>query len=161
MQAITFTESVDFQTPIPVCNYMADLLPNNVQSVLEPTPGIGNLVHAIQNRSVIVYTPEGDFWNMKHDIKYDAVVMNPPFTPTSEGYRYLKVCMELSDRIVALLPWFIIINSERRLRDIKSFGLVSVTHLPRKTFPGARIQCCVLEMNRNFDGHTRFKNLDF
>ena len=152
--------STEFQTPPIVCDYMASLIPKCTSgwwNILEPTPGIGNLVAAGKEKGFVSY-PKGDFWTFykKSKARYDYVLMNPPFTPMAEGVSYLKACMELSDNIIALLPWFILINSDSRMNMITDFGLVSVTHLPRKTFPNSRIQCCILELQKGYEGKTEF-----
>lgn len=165
---MTFIPNIkDFQTPVVVANHMASMVDPNAVSIIEPTPGAGNLVAAIKNKGWShVNEPAGDFWISYDKIKsigvrYDYAVMNPPFTPMVEGYRYLSAAMEFSDNIIALLPWFILINSERRQKAIRDYGLVSVTHLPRKTFPGCRIQCCILEMKKGYQDATAFKNFTF
>ncbi len=153
----------NFQTPPIVANYMATMIPRDAFNILEPTPGIGNLVVGIKlemdyregKYSIVAPTY---FEDIKKDSRFDCIVMNPPFTPMKEGYRYLTECMEMSDNVIALLPWFILINSERRMKTIREFGLISVTHLPRKTFPGCRIQCCVLEMKKGYTGLTSLKH---
>ena len=33
----------EFQTPIPVCKYMVKMLPKDVKTVLEPSPGMWDL----------------------------------------------------------------------------------------------------------------------
>ena len=43
----------DFQTPIDVAEYMVSLLPINVKTVLEPTPGIGNVVAALNGGGML------------------------------------------------------------------------------------------------------------
>lgn len=147
----------NFQTPPIVADFMASFLPINCGTVLEPTPGIGNLVIAAEKRGAKVYAPDY-FKDIPENYRSDYAIMNPPFTPMIEGYNYLTKVMEMSDLIIALLPWFVLINSEKRLKDILDFGLVSVTHLPRKTFPGCRIQCCILQMNKGYKGETLFKH---
>jgi hypothetical protein len=82
--------------------------------------------------------------------------MNPPFTPMKLGYKILYRCMELSNNIVALMPWLTIINGQKRTEDIMNFGLKSITHLPRKTFNGARVQTCILELHKGYQGVTQF-----
>ena len=151
--------AMEFQTPKIVAEYMASFIPDDCGTILEPTPGIGNLVKAVNHKGLVI-APQR-FEDLPNGARYEWAIMNPPFTPMAEGYRYLKEVMEMSDNIIALLPWFILINSERRINDIKGFGLVSVTHLPRKTFPGCRIQCCVLEMKKCFEGDTTFKNFSW
>lgn len=147
--------STDFQTPSVVANYMASMLPDNCGTILEPTPGLGNLV-AAANRKGKVIAPI-NFEDIEPGSRFDWAVMNPPFTPMEEGYKYLLSVMEMSDNVIALLPWFILINSDRRFTQIKNSGLASVTHLPRKTFPGCRIQCCVLEIRKGYSGPVMFK----
>jgi len=140
----------NFQTPIWVCKYMASLIPSNIISILEPTPGIGNIVSVLQDYEV---TAPEDFYLMKKN-KFDAIVMNPPFTPMKKGYEILYSCMEMSDIIIALMPWLTIINSVKRAVDLIEFGLKSVTHLPRNVFPGTRVQTCIIELNKNFNEKT-------
>lgn len=155
------TPEVDanFQTLPIVAEYMASFIPLGCGTILEPTPGLGNLVRAAEKRGSVI--APNRFEDILTGSRFDWAIMNPPFTPMQEGYRYLKAVMEMSDNIVALLPWFILINSQKRINEIMGFGLVSVTHLPRKTFPGCRIQCCVLEMKKGFVGETIFKKFDW
>ena len=126
---------------------MISLLPLGIKTVLEPTPGKGNLVKALKNYKV---TAPKDFWKISGT--FDAVVMNPPFTPMKTGYEILYAAMGMTEIIIALMPWFTIINSEKRTADIKNFGLESISHLPRSAFPGSRVQTCILEMKRGYDG---------
>lgn len=144
---------MNFQTPPSICQHMASMLPIRSKLVLEPTPGDGNLVKALIDAGLRVHAPD-DFWTV--DDKYDAIVMNPPFSPMQLGYKILSRCMEMSDVVVALMPWLTIINSEKRTRQIMDFGLRSVTHLPRNAFKGSRVQTCILEMNRWWKGSTLF-----
>ncbi len=37
----------DFQTPMNVGKYMVSLIPCNVKTVLEPTPGLGHIVRIL------------------------------------------------------------------------------------------------------------------
>ncbi|HRJ59049.1 MAG TPA: hypothetical protein PLV64_22380 [Anaerolineales bacterium] len=146
----------DFQTPPTICNYMVSLLPpETIVSVLEPTPGQGNLVRALAGYQV---TAPAEFWDVSG--RFDAVVMNPPFTPMTQGYRILSAVMEMSDVIIALMPWLTLINSKHRTRQICTFGLREVIHLPREVFPGSRVQTCILNMRRGFRGKTGFFALD-
>jgi type I restriction-modification system DNA methylase subunit len=174
------TEIVDndicrqFQTPIPVVEYMCNLIPAGVQTVLEPTPGLGHIVSRLNGYDV---TAPADFFLLDKKQRYDCVVMNPPFSSKSAiltnapegfedtgmrvGYYFLTECMKLSDNVIALMPWFTISDSDVRLRFIKSFGLVSLTALPRKTFEYARIQTCVFHLQKGFKGDTIFKTFEF
>ena len=140
-----------FQTPKHTCDLMVAMLPSGVKTVLEPTPGKGNLVTALSGYEVVA--PE-DFWLTSG--RYDAIVMNPPFTPMKVGYEILYECMEMSDTIIALMPWLTMINSEKRTKLIMGYGLKSITHLPRNTFKGSRVQTCILEMQKGWDGQCGF-----
>lgn len=120
-----------YQTPPAVCKYMVSLLPGGIITVLEPTPGVGNLSSAALSAGYDVVAPE-DYFTMERR-PFDAVLMNPPFSDKSlildnappdfinekgmrVGYRFLMECMEMSDVIIALLPWFTIIDSDVRMR---------------------------------------------
>ena len=146
----------DFQTPIWCCRLMRSLIPPGCRTVLEPTPGEGNLVSVLGGLEV---TAPVDFWGLP-DGHWDCTVMNPPFSPMEQGYRILYRCMGMSSNLVALMPWLTMINSGKRTVDIKRFGLVSVTHLPRSTFKGARVQCCLLQMAKGYTGATEMKFID-
>lgn len=149
---------------------MASLIPEGVKSVLEPTPGAGNIVSVLGDYTV---TAPKDFFAMPFS-RFDCVVTNPPFSSKYAfgiperlnkagmrlGYHILTECMRLSDNVIALVPWFTISDSDVRLRMLKKWGLKSVTALPRKTFQYARIQTVVLEMSKGFDQETTFKVFD-
>lgn len=157
---MSFTESDQFQTPYIVCKYMVSLI--GFGHILEPTPGLGNLRAACQKAGVVT-SPEGDFWDFytqarAENWRFDYVVMNPPFSPMLEGYSFLTACMELSDSVVALMPWLVLINSEKRMTNLRDWGLVSVTHLPRKAFPGSKVQTCVIQLRKNYTGKTELKH---
>ena len=89
---------------------------------------------------------------MNKQMKFDVAVMNPPFSPMQVGYDILYKVMGMADLIVALMPWLTLINSEKRTKIIYRFGLKSVTHLPRNIFPGSRVQTCILNMERGYQG---------
>lgn len=148
---------MDFQTPPWVCECMVNLLPLSALHVLEPTPGEGNLVRALEKRGHVVTAPD-DFWMMEG--QWDAVCMNPPFSPMSEGYRILFAVMEMTDEIVALMPWLTLINSKSRGEAIRNFGLRSLFHLPRDVFPGSRVQTCIIHMQRGWQGSAFFDFLE-
>jgi len=137
---------------------MASLVPSSCHIVLEPTPGIGNLVRALRDKGFSVRSPN-DFAEIAADQRFDAIVMNPPFTPMRVGYDILYQCMGMSNHIIALLPWLALINSHQRTKDVRAFGLKTVTHLPRSTFQGSRVQCCILEMDREHAGETLLRFL--
>lgn len=161
----------DFQTPPNVCKYMASLIPEGTKTVLEPTPGQGNLVRALSGYQV---TAPDNYWDMDKKQQFDCIASNLPFSSKTfwgcpqkyEGkgmivaYRVLGELMGMSDNIIALMPWFTISDSDVRLRSIKQYGLISVTALPRKTFQYARIQTCVLQLQKGYAGKTEFKVFD-
>ena len=144
-----------FQTPTHICEYMAAFVPGINARVLEPTPGKGNLVKTLKERCY-VYAPE-HFEDVPFDSYFDYIVMNPPFSPMKVGYQILYKCMNMTDNIIALMPYLTIINGEKRTKDIMHYGLKSITHLPRSTFKGSRVQTCILEMHRGYMGDTIFK----
>ena len=180
-----------YQTPPPVCKYMVDLIPFNCFSILEPTPGDGNIVKELESRTTL-YKPVCeelgslfrrfnvtypiDFFLLEPNERFDAIVMNPPFSSKSAnlvnadpsldlkgmkvGYHMLEECMKRSDHVIALMPWFTISDSDVRLRALIEYGLKSVTLLPRKTFEYARIQTVVLELHKGWSEPMEFKYLD-
>lgn len=148
---------MNFQTPLDVAKYMVGMSYTGTGgNVLEPCPGIGNIVKVIKSFGLNPIIPKDNFWKMNHFIKYDCIIMNPPFSPMKEGYKFLYKCMELSNEIIALMPWLVIINGEKRTKDIMNYGLASITHLPRSIFKGARVQCCILHLVRGWDEQTIF-----
>lgn len=146
----------NFQTPKNVCEYMASFLLGNRGLILEPTAGKGNLVKALEQYGKVI-APD-DFYKMEKR-RFEWVVMNPPFSPMKQGYDILYRCMEMTDNIIALMPYLTIINSEKRTNDIMNWGLKSITNLPRSTFKGSRVQTCILEMKHGWVGDTVFKTL--
>ena len=151
----------NFQTPEWVCNIMvSNLHKNGTGIILEPTPGDGNLVNAIKIQCPCsdIITPV-DFWNYDFSrfTYIDSIVMNPPFSPMKVGYEILYRCMELSDYIIALMPWLTIINSQKRTNDIFNFGLSKIYHLPRIAFPGSRVQTCIMVLEKGYNRETIFE----
>jgi type I restriction-modification system DNA methylase subunit len=74
----------EFQTPYEVCRYMVSLIPVTAKTILEPTPGIGNMIAAIEGRfEDINITAPDDFFLLDRNKKYDVVIGNPPFTSKS------------------------------------------------------------------------------
>jgi type I restriction-modification system DNA methylase subunit len=92
----------NFQTPENVCKYMSNFLPDNAGRILEPTAGKGNLVKFLKEKGQVI-APE-EFYDIIEQ-KFDWIVMNPPFTPMKAGYDILYKCMEMSDHIIALMPY--------------------------------------------------------
>ena len=164
----------DFQTPPIIAEYMASLIPEKCRSILEPTPGQGNIINALNGKYNI--TAPKDFFLLDFKSRFDCVIMNPPFsskyanmdnapghTQTQGmriGYYILYKCMEMSDNIIALMPWFTISDSDRRINYIMSFGCKRIHALPRKTFKYTRIQTIVLQLEKGFKGETEFKLLN-
>lgn len=146
----------DFQTPIHVCKYMVSLIPIECNTVLEPTPGAGNLVQAIKDVGFFTPIVTENFWDIIN-LRPDAIVMNPPFTPMAEGYKILYQTMLMTENIIALMPWLTIINSSKRTENIRKFGLKSITHLPRNIFAGARVQTCILQMIKGYCRKTELR----
>jgi type I restriction-modification system DNA methylase subunit len=165
--------SNDFQTPPPVCRYMVSLIPDHVHTVLEPTKGIGNIVRELGAYQV---TAPDDYFLLDKSLRFDCVVMNPPFSGNSAiltnapanfkekgmkvGYRILFDCMHKSDNVIALMPWFTISDSDVRRRFIRQYGLVSITTLPRSTFEYTRIQTCILQLKKGYTGPTEFRDFE-
>lgn len=163
-----FQISEHFQTPPIVAKYMVSLIkrdkafsiehiatPWRDVEVLEPTPGLGNLTSAIKEGGMAAIYPAADFWDVVHCyVKFPYVVMNPPFNPVQEMERFVNRAMQLSDNVIALLPWTYFINSERRVGELFGFGLKSITHLPRKTFPGSRVQTAIFELKKGYTDPT-------
>jgi hypothetical protein len=162
--------ATDFQTPPPICKYMVSLIPAGVRTVLEPTPGIGNILFHLSEYDV---TAPDDFFLMEKQ-RFDCVVTNPPYSRQytyglpehldkkgyQVGYHIVKECMEMSDNIIAMLPWFIITNSEKRMKEIKAWGLRSVTVIPRRWFPGSRTSNCILDLTKGYSGMMEFKTFE-
>ena len=163
--------AADFQTPPAVCKYMVSLIPSGVKTVLEPTPGIGNIVANLKNYDV---TAPHDYFDMDKNQRFDCIVMNPPFSSKSAfnvpehlnkfgmrlGYHILTECMNMSDSVIALMPWFTLSDSDVRLRSLKKYGIKSITALPRKTFEYVRIQTVIIELQKGYKGEAVFRVFD-
>jgi len=151
---------MDFQTPTWCCDFMVSLVQEDENIVLEPTAGEGNLVHSLKQSGKSVLAPV-DFYTLDFENSYDCIVMNPPFSPMTRGYQILDKCMLLAEHVIALMPWLTIINSEKRTKKIIDWGLKGIYHLPRRTFPGSRVQTCVLDMVRGSHRDAIFKSIPF
>lgn len=139
---------MDFQTPVWLCNYMVSLVEGNPHSILEPTPGEGNLVKAIKKKfpNSDVYAPEK--LNFENIGNFDYIIANPPFSPMKKGYDLLQNLFFYSNNILIIMPWHSIINSEKRTTYYLQQGLRTVTHIPRRAFNGSRVQTCILHFNK-------------
>jgi hypothetical protein len=167
----------NFQTPVPVCIYMVGMVPENAFKILEPTPGLGNIVNVLNAKNRYQVVTADDFFLLDKCEKYDCIVMNPPFSSKSAfmknapagvevtgmklGYYILTECMKMSDNIIALMPWYTISDSDVRSRYLESFGIKSLTALPRKTFEYARIQTVIIELCKGYRGQTIYKTFRF
>lgn len=167
----------EFQTPPHVCDYMASLVPAAAQRLLEPTPGDGNLVAALRKLERQKLSIACDFFLIPCDERFDCIVMNPPFSSKSGflqkappdidlkgmklGYYILNRCLEMSDSVIALMPWYTLTDSDVRMRRLQEYGIKSITALPRKTFQYSRIQTLILEMRKGWKGKTSFDTFDF
>ena len=167
----------NFQTPPDICRYMVGMVPVWARHILEPTPGLGNMISALEHFPIYEITAPKDFFLIDSSLRFDCVVMNPPFSSKSAftenapidaeikgmklGYFILKQCMEMSDSVIALMPWYTISDSDVRMRHLRSFGIKSLTPLPRKTFQYARIQTVVIELEKGFKGNTAFHTHQF
>jgi type I restriction-modification system DNA methylase subunit len=168
-QTATFdtTTKQEFQTPPDIAAYMVSLLPSKRMKVLEPTPGVGNVAKALRKAGHRVTTPK-DYFLLKKRRKFEAIVMNPPFSSRfvdltnapidthkagmKMGYWFLTDCMKRAPIVIALMPWFVITDSDVRMRMFTRWGLKSVTTLPRRTFKFARIQTIVLYLEKGYKG---------
>lgn len=162
-----FEKGSEFQTPHQVAEYMCSLIPEETITVLEPTPGEGNILNLLSEFNV---TAPANFFALDPS-RFDCIVMNPPFSTKYAygipdhieanglrlGYHILLECMKMSDRIIALMPLFTISDSDVRLRYLKTFGIKSITILPRKTFKYVRIQTAVFELVKGWEEETVFK----
>lgn len=167
-----------FQTPPDVAATMMRMVGFTPRTVLEPSSGIGNLVSAAKTafpdaeitsvESDAEYCREqrrrgfdvtcADFFSFDEpDTKYDLVVANPPHSPMLVGYGMMDRLAAFSCRIVVIMPWLWMINSQSRHERWRPH-LRGVTHLPRNTFPGARIQTAIfdVDLSRRFD-FTRYR----
>jgi hypothetical protein len=168
------TMKKSFQTPPEICRYMVNLLALDCcVEILEPTAGEGNIVTALRASEFGVFAPE-NFWTMERR-RFAGVVMNPPFSGKYAnmagspdhlrkrgmmvGYHILQECMTMADEIVALMPWFIISDSDVRVRALKAFGIVGLHSLPRKTFDYARIQTVIIHLRKGWPEEVKFKFL--
>jgi len=172
----TFEIDKNFQTPLNVAAHMAAMIPVDAISIFEPTPGEGNLL-SVLSKTQYKITAADDFFLFPKTERYDCILMNPPFSSKSAfmdnapegaeikgmkvGYYILKQCMNMSDNLIALMPWYTISDSDVRMRYLKSFGIKSLTSLSRKTFQYARIQTVIIELEKGYNKDTTFKIFNY
>jgi tRNA1(Val) A37 N6-methylase TrmN6 len=156
---------------------MVGMIPKHCKTVFEPTPGLGNIVDVLRSKNRFEIETPTDFFLADKSKNYDVIIMNPPFSSHTTfldnapkdidlrglkvGYHILSECMKMSDYVIALMPWFTIADSDVRLKNFKSFGIKSITPLPRKTFQYARIQTVVIELVKGYKKETIFKTSHF
>ncbi len=157
-QSPSFYRKDEFQTPIWVCKIMINEIDYYPSTILEPTPGKGNITRVIQKRfpKTSILSPKRDFLTMEVE-KVDWIIANPPFSPMEIGYNMLYRLFEFSKNVIALMPWLTIINSEARTKRLINSGLNKIIHLPRRVFPNSRVQCCILKFTENHVENVIFK----
>lgn len=150
-----------FQTPEWVCEIMAGLIEFDPVFILEPTPGAGNLVRTLKKRfpDACIDAPDDLYkFRQNNHAGYHYIVANPPFSPMDLGYKMLDAFFNIADDIIILLPWLSLINSERRTKKYIEKGLKKIVHLPRKAFPGSRVQTCILVFQKGYHGDIIFED---
>lgn len=139
----------NFQTPPYLCNYMAAMLKGAVPPdalVVEPTPGAGNMVQALQNHGFThIESPPGDFFQWLPSARPVAIIGNPPWSPMTLAYEILFRCLDSGpDIVIMVMPWMTLLNSDSRIQELRKRGLDRIIGLPRSVFPGIRAGCCIL-----------------
>lgn len=166
--------ALDFQTPPLLCDYVVGLLPDSVRTVLEPFPGIGNMVTALKKGERFQIDAPENYFALEPK-RYDAIVMNPPFSETTfenlpeslrgsgmrAGYAVFFECLQKTDICLAIMPTFVMLDSDKRMRNMLDFGMKSVTFLPRRTFGFIRVQTAVFEMVKGWHSSREFRYYDY
>lgn len=153
----------EYYTPEWLSEYMISLIDKEIPfSVFDPTPGpnssILSAVRKVYPCNVSVEELKGDFWDI--DISHvDIIVANPPFFPYSKVYQYLERFILIADQIICIIPWYTIINSERRTEKIIKSGLKRIVNVSRSAFPKIRVQICVLDIQKGYCGDAVFGNV--
>lgn len=164
----------EFQTLAPVCEFMVSLIPPGSRTILEPTPGMRNISRLLKGYKL---TEPKDFFLLDQRRRFDCIIMNPPFSlkygimtnaparyqdpKITLGYEILRDCMTMSDSIIALMPFYTIIDSDVRTRELNKFGIKSIIALPRKTFAYTRVQTCILELRKGWKKKATFEIFNF
>lgn len=74
--------SDDYSTPPWVTDILVPYLPKRVKHVLEPAPGTGKMVRALERHHFRVYAPKLNFATDTVIVKdIDAIITNPPYGP--------------------------------------------------------------------------------
>jgi len=157
-----------FQTPSDVADRMVALaVGERPRRILEPCSGSGSLVAAArrvlpdaeiasvevsggycrQQRENGFTVTQGDFFDVPPPAeKYDLVLANPPHSPMAIGYKMMDRLADFADRMVVIMPWLWLINSQARHEKWRRHIRAAI-HLPRSTFPGARIQTAIFDID--------------
>lgn len=117
-----FTIDHNFQTPPPVCEYMVGMIPDNAVRILEPTPGLGNIVAALKAKDKYQITTPGDFFLLDKTSRYDCIVMNPPF---SSKYAFMDNAPKESKAKGMRLGYLIQIVRNILILKINTRGLIT------------------------------------
>jgi hypothetical protein len=134
---------------------MADLLPNSVQSVLELTQGQGRLFQVFCSRGYEVISQER-CEGINPSPRLDGVLIIPPFIQRVEN-EYLKIAMDASDIVLALMPRFTLMISAGRTAELVKWGLRSLTHFLWPTFMDSQVQSCIFQLERGYKGIIEIK----
>lgn len=151
-----------FPTPEPLAVRMAALVPGTAKRILEPSAGRGNIAQAIRfaHPQALIecceylprfqeilreqgFTVVGDnFLSFHPDYRYDAVVMNPPFTIDGDQFVYVSHILHAWDMVadngilVAIAPDGVTFRQEASIKALRKlinrFG--SYEKLGRETF---------------------------
>ena len=127
-------------TPKYVCDFMVSLAPE-VQCVLEPSAGSGNLANSLVSFG---FTPDviemdpyyakmledqghsvvgSNFLMFKSELPYDLIVMNPPYTGGSDSI-HVEHALKLADEVIALTRINIFASKERYSKIWKHCNLL-------------------------------------
>lgn len=172
-------EEYGFQTPSGVADRMVGLWDSqeHPRRILEPCSGRGTLVTAarrvfadaeivsveisegycLEQQQAGFQVINGDFFELDPPSrKYDLVIANPPHSPMAMGYKMMDRLVDFSDRMVVIMPWLWLINSQARHEKWREHIRTAI-HLPRSTFPGARIQTAIFDIDLlNVYEYTRY-----
>ena len=112
-QALNFIKRTsgrnEIETPLPVCQYIHDLIaPNHrVRTILDPCAGNGNLTEPWKKCKVVDFEIKRgkDFFRHSGRINCDLVLCNPPFsTPETDGKKTNQVTLFLKKILEVTKP---------------------------------------------------------